>query len=256
MRRILYNALQEASIRAETYNGSVGLARFHSIVSEDSKRELEEIEKRELKSLKKRIIETHADRHQSVANIVDGNATFHSYGEPIIEQAKRVEDKYRDRNFGFAKKRDFLGMDARDVNDVQEAVQYLKREEIINPNKFFKSKLILPQSARKLIGKWNGLFDLDGRGNTRTYLGFLLATNVAGGYIGYQEYGPLGGIGGCLGGYGLAFAVTSFPLGLENATLDRISNQRISFENTLNSLDSEVREHFPLDPKLKIVGVA
>ena len=58
-----------------------------------ARRELEEIEKRELKGLKKRTIEGYAERHQSVANVVDGNTTFYSYGEPIIEQSKKVQQQ-------------------------------------------------------------------------------------------------------------------------------------------------------------------
>jgi len=255
MVKTLYNALQRAKIRADAFmDDDVSLGNFYNKVSEDSKRELKEIEERELRSLKKRIIDAHADRHVSIANVVDGSATFYSYGQAIIEQAQKVEDKYRDRSFGLAKRSDFLGIDPRNPSEVQEEVQYLSREEIIDPNKFFGSKLILPQIARKLIRKWNDSHDVStGRRKLLVFLGTLAATSAAGAYIGYKGYGLLGGIAGGFGGYFLGGAGLILPMHLEDSTFDRISIQRESFERALNSLDTEVREHFPLDSRLSIV---
>lgn len=256
----LYNALQEARFRAETnrrYDSGVGLDIFHDVVGEDSIRELEEIELRELRRLKKRTIERYADEHESVANVVDGSATFYSYGEPIIEQAKRIEDKYRDRNFGFVKKSDFLGKDANNSREVWEAARYLRQGEIVNPTKFFRSKLILPPNVRRLIGKWNGLFKMDGgQERVEVAIGTMLATGVTGAGIGHLAWNGWGALGGGLGGYGLVFGAVYLPSDLEGDPVDRISKQRKDFENALNGLDSEVREHFPLDSEVKGVEVA
>jgi len=255
MTKTLYNALQDASVTAETFDGNVGLSIFHNVVSEDSVRELKGIEERELKGLKRRIIEAHAGRHQSVADVVDGSTTFHSYGEPIIEQLKRVEDRYRDRNLGLVRKSEFLGKGPRDPAEVQEAVQYLRREEVINPNEFFRSKLILPQTARKIIDGWAGLIDFRKENRKAlTYLGVLAATTAAGAYFGHKVYGTTGGaFGGGIGGYALAGVGTIFPWFFKDATFDRISKQREFFEDALKTLDSEVRGHFPLDSNLREV---
>lgn len=250
MTETLYNALQWARFSAKTYKSSEELEIFYDVVGEDSKKELQEIEERELNRLKRRIIETCADKHEGVAKVVSGDATFYSYGAPIIEQAKIVEDRYRDRNFALAKKSDFLRGDSGDSDDVREAVDYLRQEEIVNPNKFFKSMLILHPKVRRIVGKWNGLF----KDRVGVAIGTIVATSVTIGAIGYLHYGIGGGLVGYLGAGLFGTAATCSLSDLENEPFDRISKQRQNFEQALNSLDSEVRKHFPLDSELGVAG--
>ncbi|MBI5804273.1 hypothetical protein HY450_03450 [Candidatus Pacearchaeota archaeon] len=217
---------------------------FHDSVGEDSRREL-----------KKRTIETYADRHQSVANVVNGDATFRSYGEPIIEQAKRVEGRYGDRNFGLARKSMFLGIDPRNSEEAREAVEYLKQEEIIDSNRFFRTQIVLPEFARKLIGKWNFSHLPDSGYLTSLMFGKILAGSISGGLLGYQLIpNQEGTILGTFAGTLLMGGLTLGTLGLEYSASERFSKQRESFEQALNYLDSEVREHFPLNSGLEIAS--
>lgn len=247
MENTLYGLLQEATERSETDNGTFeGLRQLaEGILSAGPRMELaearEDARKRELKCAKKMIIGRFADNRQSVADVVDGNATFYSYGGPIIEQAKRVEERYSSRKFALIPKGAFLGTDRTfsTSDDTREAVQYLKEENVINPDGFFSSRLILPSSARKVFDKmmWCPVEGIVGTG-------FLAL--AAGGYLGYLA-GDIGGaIAGGLGGYFLG-ASPLFLHDLKNASLDRVSKQRTRFEEALKSLDSEVREYFPLN---------
>ncbi len=257
MTSTLYEDLRNVQIEPKAYRADyVRLSDFYDNVGEDSKRLLGEIEEREIKGLKKRIIERYANRHQSISNILDGKSTFYSLGLPIIEHAKEVEEKYSDRKFGLVKKNEFLGIDPRSSNEVQEAVQYLIREEIINPNNYFRSQLILPQFIRGLIQKWNTTHKPTGVFGFLGLIGKPILAGVVSGYIGYQHYEFKGALIGGLTGYLLGGISAVGTIGLEDSNLEKLSKQIKSFENAINFLDSEVREQFPVKSKLRIVDVA
>ena len=209
---------------------------------------VERAEEEELDSIKKRFIERFAENQGSVADVVEGNATFYSYGEPIIEHVKGVEERYANRRFCLVSKGALLGKDCTfsTSDDARNAVQYLREEGIIDPRRFFSSRLVYPGAAT--LNKW--------KNNPAMYaIGTHLAgfgVGATGAYLGYKVAGIGGAVGMGLGGWLFTIGAGFFSFG--DGTVNGISKQRESFGKALESLDSDVRKYFPLNENEERAG--
>jgi len=198
---------------------------------------IEKAGEEELDIVRKGLIKKFAEGHQGVADVLDENATFYSYGKPIIEHVRKVEERYRDRRFCFVPKRTLLGKDRtfHTSDDAIEAIQYLREERIIDPNRFFTSRLIYP-GAKKIN-------DLSRSPEMAVAGLFLIATGVGSGsaYLGYQAGDVLGAVGGGVGGFMLTYMSGMGLFALGDCTTNGIPKQREKFEKALKSLDSDVK---------------
>jgi hypothetical protein len=222
----------------------------YSLSSDAPTKELREVivqaREEEMEISQRELIQRFADNYQGIADVIDGNATFHSYGVPIFEHVKHVEDVYQEVGSGIIQKSTLLGRSRGSrmfstSESAREAVQYLGEQQIINPSRFFNSRLIYP--GANTIAKLN---------RSPATLPIVLGTGLAGGavgtYLGYQ----IGGINGSFIGLITGFTAPIFSLGilpfsLRDGRIEAVSKERETFEKALRDLDSGVRKYFPLE---------
>lgn len=212
--------------------------------SDDLERQLEQDKERQLFDMTKSKIERYAVIHPDVAAVVDGSATFYSYGEPIIDHVRNVEESYLGRKFGFVSKKNLLGRNS--PSEVQDSVNRLQDGEIIDPQNYFCSRLIFPGVA----GAVHSMVNVMNRRPWSSAIGMVLGAGslgaTSGGYLRYQIWGAEAAVVTGFGGYILANILGLGLPSIGNCNVDKISKQRKRFENALNGLDSHVRKHFPL----------
>jgi len=179
-----------------------------------------------------------------IAEVVEGNATFHSYGEPIIDHVKKVEDRYKGKKFGYISKEMLLGEDGSfDTSPgAREAVQFLREARIIDPDGFFCSTFTYPGEST--------IYNLDRHHPGKTVLGITsgsLALGAATGYLGYEKAGEVGAMIGGSAAFLSSFLLALSPFHPSGYGIKGITQRRQKFEEALNDLDSTIRRHYPLE---------
>jgi hypothetical protein len=242
--KTLYRTIIDQSKFIESHRLNSGPGAPYEI-NKNVRRGLEQAKQEELNRTKKYFIERFAENHQGISKVVDGNATFHSYGEPIIDHVRHLEDVYREVGSGIISKNTLLGMSRSSrmfstSENAREAVQYLREQRIIDPGKFFSSRVIHP--ANGIISKMNS-------SNKTVGLSVLAGLTIGapiGAYLGYQpdraEFAFLGGMAGLIPPMVAVATISCLGEGLA-----RISKQRQNFEDALKNLDEDARKYFSLE---------
>lgn len=197
-------------------------------------REAEDAEKIE-------IFEYHAEKYGKVRDVLNGDTSFYEVGSPIIEQSKKIEERFGGKRFGYVSKWDILGRDDRSRNDVAETTHFLREQRIIDPQGYFSSHMLVPDwisvSARKIDDYSLTVFG--GSTIMGALIGPMLDGNSAQGFL----KGLFGGI--LLGAQPILISQLHF--GRSNYSL---AHQRTSFENALNNMDAEVKRLYGTTSRL------
>lgn len=198
-------------------------------VSDRNRAELERIANEELDQAKRRIFES-PEYNGNIQAVLQGQATFRSYGEPIIEHVRKVEEEYANRRFGYISKAQILGRDGR--ADIQEVVQGLRQQRIIDPNQFFTSSIVVAKGNE--INKFFWKYPI-------ANVGLSLFGMTIGGILGYgaTKDAEIGLAYVFVVGAGSGFAL--FPLSILSSDSSRLTKQRKNFEQALDFMDNEVR---------------
>ena len=232
-RNTLDNAIEDA------YRDSWLKYRMAYAPTQELRAIIEKAEKEELDEAKRKIIENFAENHQGIADVVKGKATFYSYGGPILEHVKNVEEHYEKRRFGFVSRRALCGRDSNlhTSRAARDAFNYLTTERILDSESFFTPKLVYPGSAT--FERWVE--------NTMGYVGGVLLVSSAVASIGACKGYVLGEQDGAFLGAAIGFLLPNLILGVglplisQKFSRCKISKQRERFEAALKSLDSHIR---------------
>ena len=162
-----------------------------------------------------------------------------------------MEQIARESRIRIVGRREIIGEDARDPNDVREATQYLTEQRIINLKDYFKSKIVVnvfPKFEGAISKFWDVASDLPA-----VTLGSSTLTGAAcTGYLlglGFIS----GGVVGC--GVGMSILMGGPILGaMSDKSGKKLTRQRQDFETALRKMDETISQFYPPLPKLKLAS--
>ncbi len=155
------------------------------------------------------------------------------------------------KKFARISKTQILGLDARDDSQVAEVTNYLRAEEIIDPRDYFTSQRIFPKKIANAATKLDNFMN---RNINRILFPTVLLGAVGGLVYGYKldeiinsrdNRMFIGAISGSALSPLIILAVTVPVTSLKGR--NDLTKQRQNFEASLNYLDDEVRDLFPLN---------
>ncbi len=187
-----------------------------------------------------KIFEEHAKEYSHTELVANGHATFLDAGKRIIERSLEVENDLAGTRFTRVSKWDILG-----TPKTKQSYDYLKEQEILDPDSFFSSSVIIPEKFRRL---YKNVFTSPAKSLSLVpgVLGAGAVCSIALSKIfGFDVRNSLY--------FGMMVAPILFvgvtlPIGIfcQNS-VEKLSLERQKFEEALKYLDGNARAIYPLE---------